>query len=68
MWLGEAGLSSGDGINLLKTSLFELKSRYGHLSVYIFLGTCDLITKTGDFINLNDSHESDSAHLIHRYE
>ncbi|MEW8545299.1 MAG: hypothetical protein AB2693_17390 [Candidatus Thiodiazotropha sp.] len=68
VWLGEAGLKSKGGIDLLKANLNELKSKYGLLSVYIFLGTCDLTTKTGDFITLNDSHESDSAHLIHRYE
>ena len=52
IWLGHSGLNSEEGINLLKSKLAELTRTYGRLSVYLFLVTCDITQKVGDFIVL----------------
>ena len=67
VWLGHSGLNSEEGINLLKSKLAELTRTYGRLSVYLFLGTCDLTQKVGDFIVLKRGYRAIRAEVIRLY-
>ena len=67
IWLGHSGLNSEEGINLLKSKLAELTRTYGRLSVYLFLGTCDITQKVGDFISLKQSYRSIRDEVIRLY-
>ena len=67
IWLGHSGLNSEEGINLLKSKLAELTRTYGRLSVYLFLGTCDITQKVGDFIVLKQGYRSIRDDVIRLY-
>ena len=67
VWLCRSGLTTREGINWLKTRLRELQTDHGELCVFIFLGTCDFTTKTGDFITLNENHETEREYVLTRY-
>lgn len=67
IWLCDRGLTTIGGISLLKSKLEDLSRRFGKLSVYIFLGTCDLSTKEGDFIVLNQTYRNDREKVIEEF-
>ena len=68
VWLDHSELNSEEGINLLKCKLAELTKAYGRRSVYLFLGTCDIKQKVGDFIVLKRGYRSIRAEVIRLYE
>ena len=67
IWLCRSGLTTREGINWLKSRLSALQSDHGELCVYISLGTCDFTTKKGDFITLNENHETEREYVLARF-
>ena len=68
VWLGHSGLSTKDGIDLFKSELPRLTRAYGRLSMYIFLGTCDITQKVGDFIVLRPNYRSIRTEVIRLHD
>lgn len=60
---GNRGDNSDDCLNFLRNHLASEVQRLQHISLFIWIGTCDLTRKTGKFIDVS-SHDSSSAYKL----
>ena len=57
LWNIYRGNNSGQITRRVKDTLNDLVASYGKVHVYLWVGTCDLTIKRGDFIDLQDNTE-----------
>lgn len=60
---GDRGDSADDCLHFLRTHLSDEVERLGQISLFIWIGTCDLTIKTGKYIDVS-SHDSSSAYKL----
>lgn len=66
VWWSTKGLTTEIAFNWLYEKIDSKLRKYGEISIYIWLGTCDL-TKKNKYVSLNVSYEADLTKTIENY-
>lgn len=67
VWRCRGGLNTKEGIDWFLGDYQTLSRRYTSISLYVWLGTCDLTHKQSKYISLKDSYNTDAADLTQCY-
>lgn len=64
-WLYKGGTNSRDIFNWLEKNVRKLTKKYGRIRIYVWIGTCDLTSKSGRYISLKpDSALTELKHNL----
>ena len=67
IWCCTKGQTSEAALHWLFANIDKKLEKYGELSIYIWLGTCDLTIK-GKYVALKSNHLDVSAKTIEKYQ